>query len=103
MSSLGPRYVTQIYLKPYNLYGSQFKIDAHALDICGVQGRSFLKDDRRDPRQGQRVIVTKGSRKGYTGRVRYIGVVAVTIELDALVTGSQSPYQDYQWSDLMPL
>ncbi len=73
------------------------------LEVCSLQGPSLPKSDLVHPLLGKRIIVKHGHRKGYTGRIREVGNMAVTVELDALVAGTNSPYQLYNWGDLMDL
>ncbi len=73
------------------------------LEVCSLQGPSLPKSDLVHPLLGKRIIVKHGHRKGYTGCIREVGSMAITVELDTLVAGTNSPYQLYNWGDLMDL
>ena len=78
-------------------------VDVRELEVCSIQGPSLLKNDPVHPLLGKRIVVKHGHRKGYSGYIREVGSTALTVELDALVTGTSSPYQLYKWDDLMDL
>ncbi|KAI9465095.1 hypothetical protein BJY52DRAFT_1221185 [Lactarius psammicola] len=82
---------------------TEFMVDVRELEVCSIQGPSLPKNDPIHPLLGKRIVVKHGHRKGYSGYIREVGSTALTVELDALVTGTSSPYQLYKWDDLMDL
>lgn len=84
-----------------DLHDSQFKIDLRELDICAMQGPSLPQDEPID-RRAQEVVITKGHYKGYYGRIKDVGREAVTIELEPLMGGSDSPLKLFKWDQFMP-
>jgi hypothetical protein len=65
-----------------------------------MQGPSLLKNDPVHPLVDQRVLVTRGSLKGYYALVKYVGRDDVTIEIDAHLVSRSSALQ-ISWADLV--
>jgi hypothetical protein len=85
-----------------DLHQSQFTIETRELDVCALQGPSLPRGDLIHPLLGHEVIIAKGPSKGYRGRIKYVGCVAVTVELEAWVVGSNLAIQVFQWAELKP-
>ncbi|KAF8256613.1 hypothetical protein EI94DRAFT_1710775, partial [Lactarius quietus] len=79
---------------------TEFKIDMCDLEVAASQAALLLAHDLIHPLLGRRVVVTQGSRRGYEGVIKDIGNTSVTIELNALFTGSNSPLQLFAWHHL---
>ncbi|KAF8269028.1 hypothetical protein EI94DRAFT_1699834 [Lactarius quietus] len=69
----------------------QVKVNKHDLDLCSHQGHSLLKGEPCHSLLSKRVMVKHSHCKGYTGHIKDVRNMAITVELDALLTGSNSP------------
>ena len=80
---------------------AQFKINMWELELCSLQGPSPLACDAVHPLLGQRILVTKGHHKGYAGHIRDVGCMEVTVEFNALMAGTHTPFQQFKWGDFI--
>ena len=82
------------------VHESQFNIDTRDLEICNVQGPSLPKSDPVHPLVDKNVIIRRGPLKGLYGRVKDVGSVTLTVELEAKVAGSKYSRQPFKWNDI---
>ena len=82
MNAPSQKYVTNWIPSTADVY-AQFKINTRDLELCSLQAPSRLKSDPVHPLLGKRVMVKHSPRKGYAGRIKDVGHMEVTVELDS--------------------
>ena len=75
-------------LMTHNIIYSQIKVNKCNLDVCSHQSPSLLKCKPLHPLLDKRVMVKHGHCKGYTGCIKDVRNMAVTVKLDVLLTES---------------
>jgi hypothetical protein len=70
------------------------------LEICNVQATSLPKNTPTHPLTGQRIVITRGSLKGYYANIKFVGNTVITVEVDGL-SGASSRIQTIKITDIM--
>ena len=92
-------YVSRI-LHRLNLPLAQFRIDTQELEVSGSQAPSLPTNDPIHPLIGKQVVVTHSQQRGYNRFITEVGNTAITVELQALITSSVLPCQNFAWHHL---
>ncbi|KAH9083974.1 hypothetical protein EDB83DRAFT_2512287 [Lactarius deliciosus] len=79
--------------------GQHININVDDITVSGVQAATLPKTEQRRIWEGKRVIITRGSLKGYRGLVKAEGPTGVHVELDAKVALYGQARQHFQFGE----